>query len=113
MWYAPKAGGGLGAPMLVPELSSAGDEIGAVVSADGLWAYVSSDRTDLGSEGSVDIFLAHRPSRSVPFGPLVLQKDLSTTGSDRANWLSLDMCRLYIESDANGQNDLYVAEKSP
>ncbi len=113
VWRAGAGDAGLGAPMPVPDLSSPEDDDGVVISSDGLWAYVSSRRTDLASAGKADIFLAHRDSTAEAFGPLSNAMELNSASDERANWLSADGCRLYMESNRNGQLDLFVAEKAP
>jgi len=115
IWRAPAQDGGFGAPAPVTSLSSGGNDEGVVLTHDGLWAYVTSDRTDLGSAGSFDIYLAHRATTSDDFGALVNQTELNGSSAERANWISWDGCRLYFESTRNRPSgaSLYVATKIP
>ncbi|HEY1954043.1 MAG TPA: hypothetical protein VGH28_00475 [Polyangiaceae bacterium] len=113
IWRTPPQGGGFGSPAFVASLSSPSDETGIALTHDGLWAYVTSTRTDVGNVGGYDVFLAHRATTADDFGPLVDQSDVSSAFGDRANWISWDNCRLYFDSNRNGSNDLFVATKSP
>jgi hypothetical protein len=113
VYRAANVDGGLAAPVVVSDLSSTADEYGVTLSRDGLWAYVTSARVDLGSAGDHDIFLAHRATVGDPFVGLTNQPELNSAVFDRANWLSADGCRLYMESTRGGDDDIYVAEKTP
>ena len=114
IYRAPLVDGGLAAPAVVASLTSGKNDSGVVVTHDGLFAYVSSNRTDLGTEGGYDIFLAERATTSDAFGTPVDQTEISGPSAERANWISFDSCRLYFESTRNGgQSDVFVATKSP
>lgn len=117
IWQAPFVDGGLAAPVLVSSLSSSGsdNDSGAILTHDGLWAYVSSTRTDVTTMGSYDIFITHRASTTDGFGAFTNETELNTTGTERPNWISWDNCRLYFESAAGSgaQSDLFVASKVP
>lgn len=113
IWTAAAADGGFAAPVMVNSLSSNAADNGVVLTRDGLWAYVSSNRTDLGSSGSYDIFVAHRSTISDGFGTPTNATELNGSGSERANWISWDNCRLYFESSRSGSQDLFLATKLP
>jgi hypothetical protein len=91
-------------------------EQGVVLTHDGLWAYVASDRTDLANAGSYDIFITHRSSATTDdFVQPTTVTELNSAQYDRANWISWDNCRLYFESERNGvgNDDLFVATRTP
>jgi hypothetical protein len=113
VWRAPFVDGGLGAPALVSSLASPAQEDGVVVTHDGLWAYVSSNRTDIATAGNYDIFLAHRATTSGDFGTPANVTEVNSAEYDRPNWISWDNCRFYFESFRNGSDDLFVATKTP
>jgi hypothetical protein len=113
VWRAPFVDGGLGAPAMVTSLSSTGTDIGVALTHDGLWAYVSSSRTDLLNAGGQDVFLTHRATLADDFGTPVNVTEINSASFDRANFVSSDNCRLYFESQRNGLSDLFVATKMP
>jgi len=113
LYRAPFVDGGLDAPSLVPSLNSNAQDTGVVLTHDGLWAYVNSTRTDLGSAGGLDIFVAHRATTADDFAGMTNVTELNTSGADRANWISRDNCRLYFQKTQTGTGDLYVATKLP
>jgi hypothetical protein len=117
IWLSQFADGGLAAPALVTSLSSTGSDkdSGAVLTHDGLTAYVSSTRTDATSFGSYDIFVTHRASATDGFGAFTNETELNTTGTERPNWISWDNCRMYFESASSmtAQSDLFVASRVP
>jgi len=117
IYVAAPADGGFATPALVGSLSSTSNDEAVVLTDDGLWAYVTSDRTDLPNSGASDVFLAHRASTVDGFGPLANASDLNTSAYDRASWLSPDRCRLYLESnrdsDGGGPTHVFVASKTP
>jgi sarcosine oxidase delta subunit len=47
------------------------------------------------------------------FGPPEPVDELNTNGVDHATWLSPDGCRIYMRSDRNGTDDVFVATRSP
>jgi Tol biopolymer transport system component len=103
-------------PAPVTELDTTGDEERPCPSADQLWMYWASSRSDLGTKGFLDVFVAHRASTSDPFGSLAQVKELESAQDDNPDWLSPDLCRIYVHSARTGGaggDDLYVAERVP
>ena len=115
VWRAAPEDGGFAAPAPVDSLNSPADEDGIVLTHDGLTAYVTSKRADLGAAGSDDIFVAHRASTADDFGALANETELNGSSAERAHWISRDDCRLYFESTRNRPSgaSLYVATKVP
>ncbi|HEX7663543.1 MAG TPA: hypothetical protein VF407_03490 [Polyangiaceae bacterium] len=112
IYRAPAAGTAFDPPAVVPELvaDSGLSSIGIALTHDLLTAYVSTDTSSNGT----DIFVAHRASTSAAFGAPVLAAELSSSDDDRADWISTDNCRLYIESKrVIGDYRIYVASKVP
>jgi hypothetical protein len=108
LFVAARAGNGFGTPAAL-------NEMGIVVTRDGLWAYIESKRADMSIGGS-DVFVAHRATTSAPFGPPAAVSELNTVFDERPNWISPDDCRLYFESNRIGgasAHDIFVASRSP
>ena len=100
--YRASAGptGFTGATM-VSELSTpTSNSARPVVSADGLTVYFSSDRP--GGAGSLDIWVATRPSLTAPFDQITNVAALNGSGFEFADWLSADDCRIYFSSQRTG-----------
>jgi len=105
---------GGGAPVPVSELNTPAEELGGCLSADGLAIYFASSRTDLGTEGAWDVFVATRPTVTQPFSGVRRVVELATPGWERPGFLSADGCRLYFERWGSSTNsDLWVAERAP
>ncbi len=116
VYVASASGSDYASPKRVDELSSTGDEIGAIVSDDELTVYVASSRTDLGAKGKLDVLRATRTSSAAPFGPLTNVAELNTAADDRVTWISPDACRVYFDatrSGGSGASDIWVAERFP
>jgi hypothetical protein len=107
-------GGAFGVPSRVDALSSLGaEDDNAVLSADGLTVYFSSDRAAVGLDGSA-IYVAHRPSTGAEFELPQVVKELYGTADRRPSWLSPDGCRLYFTTIIDGTRfALFVAGRAP
>jgi hypothetical protein len=81
----------------------------AVSTADGLTIYVGSDRP--GGAGGYDVWVATRLRDTDPFGPLVQVPELSTTGDEGPNYISVDGCRMYWSSTISGTVVPYLSVK--
>ncbi|MDD9941339.1 MAG: hypothetical protein OXU20_09905 [Myxococcales bacterium] len=64
----------------VDEVSTPGLETSPAISADGLTLWVASDRTD--GQGSLDIWVAKRPSRNAPWSTPQNVEGLNSSGQD-------------------------------
>jgi hypothetical protein len=99
----------------VEGINTAAEESFPVVSADELTIYFSSDRSDGGAAGGVDIWMATRPTRNQAFGSPINVSELNTRFGERPSWISPDGCRLYLQRDSNedpvGFATFYVAER--
>jgi hypothetical protein len=123
IFVATKSGGEFSVVTAVTELNSDsgipaidGGRVGsgaAVISADALTIYVSSDRT--GTKGYSDIWTSHRTTASSIWPAPTNVAELNTAQSDLPGWLSPDNCRLYFTSDRQmaGNGDLFLAERAP
>lgn len=102
------------APVPVSELNTPAEELGGCLSADGLAFYFASSRTDLGTAGAWDVFVATRPTVTQPFSGVRRVVELATPGWERPGFLSADGCRLYFERWGSSTNsDLWMAERTP
>jgi len=99
-------------PVLIPGLSSAGDEYGIWLTADELTAYFSSNRRDLGGPGDYDIYRAKRTTIADAFGQPSLVPLVNSGFSERKAVVSADGLRLFFSSDRPGLgtgDDIYVS----
>jgi hypothetical protein len=93
-WSTPMS---IGAPINVPGIT----ESNPVISADELSLYFDSDRTDLGTEGARDIFVARRACRDCPWQtPINLGGTINTSYVDGSPALSDDGHFLFFISHA-------------
>lgn len=97
--------GTFGAPMLVPELSSAFDEGSPALSPDGLTIYISSDRT--GSIGFNDIWRSTRTSLTGAWSAPVRVPELSSAADDEGLTILPDDRVAYFHSNRSGSFRLY------
>jgi hypothetical protein len=79
-----------------------------VLSNDGLTIYVTA-----GPAGDIDIYRAYRDRTDEPFPDPAPVPELRTSSAERPAWLSDDGCRLYLTSDRDGSERVYVATKQP
>lgn len=80
-----------------------------VVTGDGLTMYMEWT----GPTGNVDIRVATRPDTSAEFGNHAALPVVSTSTSSEANpWISSDGLTLYLTSDRNGFNDIFVTTRA-
>jgi Tol biopolymer transport system component len=102
-----------GTPTPVSELNVAGASDGdPLVAVDDLTIYFSSSRA--GGLGLMDIWMARRTDKALPFGAPVNLTEVNSTGVDAPTWLSPDGCRLYLSSDRGDAGyDIYVATRLP
>ena len=114
LYRAPRQGGGFGDPQLLTELDAPENQSRPVVTADELAIYFASQRTSPGvPQGATDIFLATRPSITVPFGNLRQVDELSTSTFEIPSFASADHCRLYFTQLVGGVQAVFVASRPP
>jgi hypothetical protein len=98
-------GDSFGAPELLAELSSDGDETSPALTADGLVIVFASSRS-----GTMDLYYATRDSVDDPFGEPVALDGINSSGEDTDPFITRDGCFLYFASDRDGgELDLFVA----
>jgi len=97
-------------PTKIGELATAAEEGDPVVSGDGLTLYFRSD-APAGALGGHNIYVSTRADTSATWGAPDLVPNVNSTVEDGASALSSDGCRLYISSDRNGTNDIFVATR--
>jgi Tol biopolymer transport system component len=98
-------GASFGAPELLAELSSDGDETSPALTADGLVIVFASSR-----RGTMDLYYATRESVDEPFGEPVALDGINSSGEDLDPFITRDGCFLYFASDRDGDElDLFVA----
>jgi hypothetical protein len=100
------------APVLVPGLTSAGEEYGIWLTSDELTAYFASNRTDLGGPGDYDLYRAKRSAMAEPFGRPSLVPLVNSEFTERKAVLSADGLQLFFSSDRPGLgvgDDIYVS----
>ena len=84
-----------------------------VLTLDRLKLYFASDQPPAKS-GTVDIWVATRNSRSMPFGSPEIVLELGSTFIQHPGWISDDGCRLYLDrDDGTGKLHMFVATKPP
>ena len=66
-----------------------------------------------GGAGGYDVWRAHRSTISDGFGRPEAVAELNTISDDLATWLLPDGCRVYLRSFRSGNNDVYMATRSP
>ena len=98
------------APTNLAELSSGENEGRAVLSADGLSAFFSSDRS--GGRGGPDLWMAIRTQRQQPFVVLLNLASLNSGESDQDVALSSDGTELFFASSRGGVSQLWRAARS-
>jgi hypothetical protein len=100
-----------------PELSGdAGeDDYAAVVSADGLAIYFSSERAGgpMPVNSTENIWFATRTALTVPWSEPQLVPVINSGHRELVGWISPDNCRLYFASNRLASLDVYVAERTP
>jgi hypothetical protein len=106
IFRASRSGGVIGAPQSMTPFNTSFDERDPVATGDDLTVFFSSTRTDAGSEGGRDIWIAQRASTSQPFGAPRSLQELNTFEDEQPSFVSADGCRLYF---GRGQG-MYVAE---
>jgi hypothetical protein len=104
------AGVPFGPPVLVPEVSSPGQEWSPTLSNDLLTLYFSSDRP--GGAGGFDIWMAQRASPTAPFDPPTNLTGLNTASNEGGASISQNDLRLYLQSDMAGPRGLYVSGRA-
>jgi len=104
------------APAQVAGIDTASTDQRQCLSSDELLVYWASNRPDLDHIGGLDVFVANRAQKTDAFGNARIVTELSTTSDENADWLSPDLCRLYVHSNRSigmGGDDLYIAERVP
>jgi hypothetical protein len=87
-------------------------DMSPVVTPDELVLYFTSSRA--GGKGLLDIWVASRPRRDVPFGEPRPISELNTSGVDEVSFVTADNCTLYLNgtwSPDSRRIDLYRADK--
>lgn len=108
LYRAPFTGSGYGAPVPVPELSSATDaESYPALTADKLRVFF----TRAGGGLPRDVWTATRSSPTATFGTPSLVAEVSSAADERSAWVSPDGCRLYVGKGPSNLVALYVASR--
>jgi hypothetical protein len=97
-WSAPV---NLGAP-----INSTGSDQNAFLTKDGLTLYFSSDRTDNGANGGLDIWVSQRPTTADAWGSPVNVAALNTSSADLAPNISPDGHLLFLASNRPGSTPM-------
>ena len=99
----PKSGNGFGAEeAAAPELGKIGT---FRLSHDGTRAFFGKDEPDAGA----NIWTATRTGPGAPFTGIEKVPNVNSPSGDYVSWVSLDGCRLYLASDRDGKNDIFIA----
>ncbi len=110
LWHSTRSGTTFGTPIRMFELDAGGSAEGdPVLSSDGLTIYFRSDRPS--PIGAFDIYVATRPTTAVSFGTPTLVPNVNSPADDGPSYISANDCRLYISSDRDGNNDIFVATR--
>jgi hypothetical protein len=111
IYTSAASGGTFGPAAPVKELNTPATETGPVPTKDGLTLYFGSNRDN--AAGSLDVWMATRPTTSAPFGAPAKLDVLNTPADEWPTWLSPDGCRLYLSTNRVGGNyDVYVAQRT-
>ena len=96
--------------MLAPvtPLNTGGDDATPEVMRDGLTMYFVTG----GSSGMKDVFLATRADRASPWGGKTEIFELSTPADESGPTLTPDGLTMYLSTNANGDDDLFVSTRS-
>ncbi|MGE5181709.1 MAG: hypothetical protein ACM31C_06590 [Acidobacteriota bacterium] len=114
IYRSAMSGGAFGAPIRVPELSTASDEWMPILSADKLTIYFGTNAAGTNTKGSIDIWTSHRATVTDAWPTPAPVPELNSTGIDTPAWLSADNCRLYFWSTgADPIGNVYVAVRHP
>ena len=97
-----------GPPTHVTEMSSANNDYSFSVSANGLFALVSSDRRVV---GDYDIYYATRLSAAEPFSTPVPLDALNTTSNEGQAHITADGCEIFFATNRPGSlaHDIWLA----
>lgn len=110
IWHSARNGNTFATPIRMVELNAGGSAEGdPVLSSDGLTIYFRSDR--LSTIGAFDIYVATRPTTAATFDPPTLVSSVNSSGDDGPSFISTNGCRLYLSSDRDGNNDIFVATR--
>lgn len=107
---AAPCAGPFGSPRPVTEVNSSDTDWGAYMT-DGGELYFSSDRP--GGPGSLDLYVARRPSPSEPFGPPVMIAELSTASFEDNPWLEPDGLRMWFDRGSDVHTATRATMSSP
>jgi Tol biopolymer transport system component len=108
LYRSERGAAGFAPPIAIAELNTSFSENYPTVASDELVIYWTSDRSDGGARGGLDIWMATRAAKSEPFANVRNVQELNTTADEAPNWISPDNCRLYLSTS----NAIYVAERS-
>ncbi len=123
-WFSPCGGGhylmivgadiaegtlGNGAPVIVPELSSAQSETGTFVTQDCLTVYFASNRPDA---LTTQLFTATRTAIGSPWSTPTIVADFAALGGNQQDPFVATNDRTFVfASNAAGTNDLYISTR--
>jgi len=96
-----------GAPVLIMELSTLGNDNAAEISGDGLTIYLRKN-----SGLSPDVFVAHRQSRTDPFDIPVIEPDLSSPEAETNPAISRDGLTFSTTRELGLARELYLYERA-
>lgn len=102
-----------GAPVPLPGVNTASNEVSAWLSPDELVVWLSAERPE--GVGGYDVYRSTRDDPSAAFGPATLLVELSTPAEEQVQSLSTDMLTLYGSSDGIGSMggfDVMVATRA-
>ena len=97
-----------GVPVRVAELSTTGNDSIPEVSYDGLWMSITRQSAD----GTLDIYVSARASRSDPWSTPVAIPELNSTTEDAGGTMTADLRTLYLFTMPSGHFDLYAATRA-
>jgi WD40-like Beta Propeller Repeat len=98
-----------GTPTVIVNVNSASYDEGAVISADGLALYLSSNRNN-----GVDheLFVANRTTVAGVFSTPALLLGVNSTSHDLISHVNAAQTVMYVQSNRSGNYDLYRAERA-
>ena len=101
-----------GAPLPAKELNSVAWDGMGKLSADGLTFYLTSARTDSGSQGADEIYVSTRADRALPWTSPTLVTELNSPGCDQCPYMVASEQLIVFNSNRSGGHDLYQATRS-
>ena len=104
LYEATRNGTGWNTPQRIAELCTAANDYDPFLTGDALAIYFDSDRV---SATLQDLYVASRPSVSMPFGAPQAITELDSPARDMDPWLTPDLRTMVFASNRSGEYEIY------